>query len=241
MSRVVDRWHSPHLERSVDVVRWGDVGTPVVVFPTAGGDALEVERFHLVDSCAPLVAEGRIKIYSCDSVNGRAMLAREGDSRHLSWMLRRFVEFVGHELVPAIRTDCRSDDIEIIATGASIGAFNALAALCRYPSAIRLAICMSGTYRLDRFLGGPGDEHFAWASPMHFLGSLDDEHLDALRRRSVILASGEGPNEDIGESWHAAHVLGEAGVPNRVDSWGPRAHDWPLWREMLPNYLEHVL
>ena len=76
---------------------------------------------------------------------------------------------------------------------------------------------------------------------MHFLGSLDDEHLDALRRRSVILASGEGPNEDIGESWHAAHVLGEAGVPNRVDSWGPRAHDWPLWREMLPNYLEHVL
>ena len=66
--------------------------------------------------------------------------------------------------------------------------------------------------------------------------------MSALRSRSVILASGEGANEDIGESWHAAHLLGAAGVPNRVDSWGPRwAHDWPLWREMLPHYLGDVV
>ena len=50
-------------------------------------------------------------------------------------------------------------------------------------------------------------------------------------------------------SWQAltaarsiAHVLGSNGVPNRVDPWGPdRAHDWPLWREMLPDYLEQML
>ena len=66
--------------------------------------------------------------------------------------------------------------------------------------------------------------------------------MSVLRSRSVILASGEGANEDIGESWHAAHLLGAAGVPNRVDSWGPRwAHDWPLWREMLPHYLGDVV
>lgn len=241
MSKVVERWHSPLLERPVDVARWGDVGVPVLVFPTAGGDAEEVERFHLVDACGPLVAAGRVKLYSCDSVNGRAMLTREGDSRHLSWMLRQFVLFIGQELVPAIRTDCRSGDIEIVAAGASIGAFNALAAVCRYPDAFRSAICMSGTYRLERFLTGPGSEDFAWASPMHCLGSLDDSHLERLRSRSVILASGEGANEDIGESWHAAHVLGRAGIPNRVDSWGPREHDWPLWRDMLPSYLGNVL
>ena len=242
MTALVDQWYSPRLGRDIEVARWGDVGVPVLVFPTAGGDAREVERFHLVDACGPLIAEGRIKLYSCDSVNGRALLTKEGDSLHRSWMLRQFVEFVGHELVPAIRADCRSDDIEIITSGSSIGAFNALAALCRYPTVFREAICMSGTYRLERFMDGPVDEHFAWASPMHLLDSLDDAHLAALRQRTVVLASGEGANEDIGESWHAAHVLGAAGVPNRVDSWGPQwAHDWPLWREMLPHYLGEVV
>ncbi len=242
MSKTVDRWHSPHLERSVEVARWGDVGVPVLVFPTAGGDAQEVERFHLVDACGDLIADGRIKLYSCDSVNGRALLAKEGDSLHRSWMLRRFAEFVGEEVVPAIRSDCRSHDIEIITAGSSIGAFNALGALCRYPGVFRQAICMSGTYRLERFMDGPVDDRFVWASPLHALGDLDDDHMSALRSRSVILASGEGANEDIGESWHAAHLLGAAGVPNRVDSWGPHwAHDWPLWREMLPHYLGDVV
>ena len=226
----------------MEIARWGDVGVPVLVFPTAGGDAQEIERFHLVDACGDLIADGRVKLYSCDSVNGRALLTKEGDSLHRSWMLRQFVEFIGQEVVPAIRTDCRSDDIEIITSGSSIGAFNALAVLCRYPSVFRQAICMSGTYQLERFMDGPINEHFAWASPLHAMGSLDDDHLDALRRRSVILASGEGANEDIGESWHAAHVLGAAGVPNRVDSWGQQwAHDWPLWREMLPHYLGEVV
>ena len=46
------RWYSPRVEREVTVVRWGTIGTPVLVFPTAGGDAEEIERFQLVDACA---------------------------------------------------------------------------------------------------------------------------------------------------------------------------------------------
>lgn len=241
MSKLVERWHSPLLEREIEVARWGHLGLPVLVFPTAGGDAQEIERFLMIDALAPMIEAGRIKVYSCDSISGRAMLVKEGDSAHLSWVVRRFVEFVGRELVPAIRADCQSDDIEMIVAGSSIGAFNALSIMCHYPEVFRAAVCMSGTYRLERFLGGPGNEHFAWASPMHFLPSLDDDHLERLRSRFAVIASGEGANEDIGESWHAAHVLGEAGVPNRVDSWGPRAHDWPLWRDMLPTYLNDLV
>ena len=63
----------------------------------------------------------------------------------------------------------------------------------------------------------------------------------ALRQRRVILASGEGAHEDIGESWALAEALGSKGVPNRVDSWGPEtAHDWPTWWRMLPQYLEEI-
>lgn len=238
MNKLTDSWHSPHLDRTVDIARWGHYGRPVLVFPTAGGDAEEIERFHVVDACGELIDAGRVKLYSCDSANGRAMLTHEGDSLHLSWILRRFVEFVRHELVPAIRADCGGDDLEIIVAGSSIGAYNALASLCRYPDVFSDAICMSGTYDLTRFMEGPTNEHFRWASPIHFVADLDDEHLETLRRRFARFACGTGANEDIGESWMAAHALGSAGIPNRVDDWGEDwPHDWQTWREMLPHYL----
>ena len=242
MSKRTDRWYSPRLERDVSVARWGDVGTPVLVFPTAGGDCEEIERFHLVSACAELISAGRIKIYSCDSINGRAMMTKEGDSAHIGWMLRQFVGFVGDELVPAIRADCRTDDIGIIAAGSSIGAYNALTVLCRRPDVFTGAVAMSGTFRLERFLGGPPTDDFRWASPMHDLDALGGDHLSRLREAMVVLACGGGANEDIGESWFAAHALGAVGIPNRVDDWGPDwPHDWQTWRAMLPHYLDELL
>ena len=54
----------------------------------------------------------------------------------------------------------------------------------------------------------------------------------------IVMPSGEGDYEDIGESWRMANILGSKGIPNRVDSWGPNyKHDWETWREMLPQYL----
>jgi esterase/lipase superfamily enzyme len=55
------------------------------------------------------------------------------------------------------------------------------------------------------------------------------------------MAFGQGRWEDPGESWRLAGVLGDKGVPNRVDAWGPEYdHDWPTWREMLPKYLDEL-
>ena len=51
---------------------------------------------------------------------------------------------------------------------------------------------MSGTYDLRRFYEDEVGEDFYWSSPLHFLPTLDDGELDELRRRFVLLASGEG-------------------------------------------------
>ena len=224
------------------MVRWGTVGTPFLIFPTAGGDAEEIERFHIVTALAPHLEAGRIKIYSCDSVPGQSLLTNEGSPEHRMWIMNQFQEFIRHELVPAIRTDCRSDDIEVVAGGASIGAFHALAVVCRYPDAFSKALCMSGTFDLARFIPAPPNGDFLAASPLHWLPRLPEgELLDALRSRFILLASGEGKAEDIGESWRAAGALGARGIPNRVDSWGTEwSHDWPTWRHMLPAYVDEL-
>jgi esterase/lipase superfamily enzyme len=80
--KVRDRWYSGRLQMDVTVVRWGVYGTPVLVFPTAGGDAEEIERNGLVNACGQLLAEGRIKIYSVDSVAGQAMMTRRDSPEH---------------------------------------------------------------------------------------------------------------------------------------------------------------
>jgi len=239
--RDVLRWYSHRTQHELTLVRWGELGQPVLLFPTAGGDAAEVERFLLIESLAPLLEAGRIKVYSVDSVAGRAWVEKK-DPFYCTRLQNAFDEAVAHEVVPAIHADCRHEQLEVIAAGASIGAFNAVASLCRHPDLFRAAIGMSGTYDLEPWLRGKWQEGFYFASPMHFLPNLGEgEHLARLRDRFVLLATGEGPWENPEDSWRLADVLGSKGIPNRVDPWGPEwDHDWPTWRVMLPKYLEEL-
>ncbi|MEM6791309.1 MAG: alpha/beta hydrolase-fold protein [Myxococcota bacterium] len=239
--KTVERWLSPRLHETMTLARWGHFGQPVLLFPTAGGDAEEAERFLMLDALAPLVDSGRIKVYSVDSVAGRAWVQRRDDPRHCTWTQTHFDACVYYEVVPAIHHDCRADGIEIVTAGASIGAFNAVAALCRHPDAFGAAVAMSGTFDLEPWLGGHYDDDFYFSSPLHFVPQLTGAPREVLRRRFVLLACGGGRWEDPEQSWRMAHVLGAQGVPNRVDPWGPEwDHDWPTWRRMLPQYLDEL-
>jgi esterase/lipase superfamily enzyme len=237
-ARDVFRWYSPHIEQDVQLVRWGHFGTPVLIFPTAGGDAEEIERFLLIRVLEPLLDAGRIKAYSIDSVAGKAWISGQHSPEYCSKLQNLFDAFVYHEVTPAIRHDCRSDDLEIVAAGASIGAFNAVATVCRHPDAYKLAIAMSGTFDLSKYLNGNFNQDFYFSSPLHYLPDLDGDKLRALQKRLILLPTGEGDWEDIGESWRMAQVLGAKKIPNRVDPWGKNYHhNWVTWREMLPKYL----
>lgn len=234
----VFRWYSPNVEQEVQLVRWGHMGTPVLLFPTAGGDAEEIERFHLIRVLQPLLDAGRIKIYSTDSVAGRAWFSGEHSAEYCSRLQNCFDTLIYKEITPAIRQDCQTADIEIITAGASIGAFNAVATVCRHPDAFKLAIAMSGTFDLSKYLEGSFNQDFYFSSPLHYLPRLEGEQLELLRKRLILFPTGEGDYEDIGESWRIARVLGAKGIPNRVDPWGTNYHhDWVTWREMLPKYL----
>lgn len=235
-----ERWWSERLGMETTLVRWGHWGTPVLVFPTAGGDAWEIERMGLVAACGDLLAAGRVKLYSCDSVAGRAMVERWGTAEQRLALLGAFHQYIRWEVVPAIRGDS-GEEAPLLTAGASIGAFNALALLCRFPEAVSAAVCMSGSYDLQGFYGGAFTDDLFFASPLHFLPGLEGPQLDRLRTRFAVIASGEGAWENVGASWQVGEALGAKGVPNRVDAWGPEwEHDWPTWRRMLPTYLDEL-
>jgi esterase/lipase superfamily enzyme len=239
--KAVERWYSGRLQHDITVTRWGSYGQPVLVFPSAGGDAGEIERNGLVDACGQLLAQGRVKLYSVDSVAGQAMIRKEGSPEHRIWLLNQFHECVRHEVVPAIHADLGGVAMDVIVSGASIGAFNAVAVLCRYPDIFGAAVGMSGTYQVERFYEHAWSSGLYFSVPLQFLPGLEGPQLEQLRQRFVVLASGDGAWEDAGESWRMAAALGAKGVPNRVDNWGPDfEHDWPTWRRMLPQYLDEL-
>lgn len=233
-------WYSSRLQSETTLARWGYSGVPVLIFPTAGGDAEEIERFKLIHVLEPLISAGRIKVYSCDSVAGRVWFSKDRSPEHRMWIMNQFHQYVKHEVVPAIRRDCNSADIPIWTTGASIGAFHAVAVTCRFPDIFHRALGMSGTYDLMRFTEAkePTESYFV-SSPLHFVPTLAGRHLDVLRTRHIHLATGEGKWENIGESFRMGQVLGNKGIPNWVESWGKDVdHDWMTWRARLPAYLD---
>ena len=237
MTKLKTAWYSHRLGQDVTVTRWGTFGTPVLFFPTAAADAEEVERFLMVKALQPLLDAGKIKLYSVDSVAGQALLSGKS-AQEVGRMQSRYDAYLYHELVPAIRQDCQSPTAEIVVTGPSIGAFNALSVVCRHPDVFSKAICMSGTYDITKWMNHQVVEDHYFASPLHFLPGLGEgEQLARLRQRFVLLTHGTGRWEEPDQSWRVAEVLGKKGIPNRVDAWEGRDHDWPTWRDMLPRYL----
>lgn len=244
MSKHKISWRSPSLGgREITFVRYGVMGQPLLLFPTAGGDAEEPERFHLIDAIGEYLADLRLKVYVVDSIAGQAWLQECDTLEQASAVQNRFDAAIAREVVPAIRRDCNDPNALIWATGASIGAFNALCAVTRHPDLFSLGICMSGTYDMQRFLKGRLTPEYHACSPIHFLPQLPEgPQLEQLRQRFVLLAHGEGEFEDPQQSWNVERALGGRRIPNRVDAWGKEwRHDWVTWRKMLPQYLGEFL
>ena len=198
------------VEREVTLVRWGTFGQPVLLFPTAGGDAEEIERFHLIDALAPLLDAGAIKVYSCDSVAGRGCWSQRGRRRPATRCAR-----TSSTSTCATRSCPRSAPTASRPTSRSGRPARRSARSTRSPWCAASPTCsardrMSGTYDLRRFVERPDFTDDFWvSSPLHFVpDARRAAHLERLRTRFILLASGEGRAEDIGESWRIANVLG---------------------------------
>ena len=69
MNREIHKWWSPRLNKDMEVVAYGHYGFALLMFPTAAADYLEYERFHLIDAIKPYIDEGKVKVFSINSIN----------------------------------------------------------------------------------------------------------------------------------------------------------------------------
>ena len=76
MNRKLDSWYSPSLEKDMPIATYGDFGFALLLVPTAAADYLEYERFQLMDTLAPYIDSGKVKVFSVNSCLWKKFMPR---------------------------------------------------------------------------------------------------------------------------------------------------------------------
>ncbi|NWF50303.1 MAG: esterase family protein [Ignavibacteriaceae bacterium] len=241
MRREIHKWYSPSLNKDMEVVVYGHYGYALLMFPTAAADFLEYERFHLIDTIAEYINRGILKAFSINSINNESWLNRNMHPSHKAIRHQQYNDYVVNEVVPFIHSHCKSL-VPLITTGASLGALHAANVFFRRPDIFAGTIAMSGNYDLKSYSRGFFDDNVYFNSPVDYLPNWNDENiLNMLRHRSIIIASGQGAYEDPEASRRLSGILNSKGIQHWLDLWGnDQPHDWPTWRKMLPYFLQYI-
>lgn len=242
LPRDIFGWYSPRLGMDMPVVHYGYAGHPLLLFPTAAADFLENERFFLIKSIERQIFEGRVQVFSIESINRYAWM---DDDVHPLEKARRqalYQSYIENELVPHIHRV--AGERRIATSGASFGAFHAANTLFRRPDLFDTLVAMSGFYDLEPgYTEGHMNDDIYFNNPVSYLSNLEGSQLDMLRHHCDIhIVTGRGAYEAPHRSAQLAHVLGQKGIGHNLDMWGYDVdHDWPWWRKMLPHYIDNVL
>ena len=241
MQRVIDGWHSPSLDKYMEIVTYGHYGLPFLLFPTAAADFLEYERFLLIDAIAGHVDAGKVKVFSINSINAESWLNRQVHPKFKGIRQVQYNDYITNEVVPYIWNSCQGK-VGIVTCGASLGAFHAMNQLLRRPDLFDGVMAMSGSYDIRGYYRDVGyhDENIYFNNPVDYLPQLNDDHyLPLLRQKQrIYLVTGQGSYENPDASRRLSRILADKDIPHELDLWGfDMPHDWPTWRQMMRYYL----
>ena len=239
MVREIHQWYSPALNKEMPLAVYGHYGFALLMVPTAAADYLEYERFELINALKSFIDNGKLKIFSVNSINTESWMNKQMEGAHKAIRQNQFNEYIFNEVVPFIKT-MTSQDTPIITCGASFGAFHSMNLFLKRPDLINGVIAMSGVYDLMEYTDGFYDDQVYFNSPMHYLPNLTDHNtLEQIRRGKIIMATGSGNHEDPEANRRFSNVLHSKSIPHDLEVWTADIHhDWPTWRKMLPHFIE---
>lgn len=237
------KWWSSHLNQEMELKVYGHSGKPVLVFPTQAGRFFEFEDFGMVGSCREFLEQGRITLFTIDSIDSQSwtnwhVLPPERVRRH-----EDYDQYVVNEVVPFISTISGAQ--KITTTGCSMGGYHAANFFFRHPNLFDGVICLSGLLQMKMFIGEYMDDLVYFNSPLFFMRNMNDENLLNLFRVShIIICVGQGAWEEdmMRDARQMQEILESKHIPHLVDFWGyDVTHDWPWWEKQLPYFLNKIL
>lgn len=233
------KW-SRHLNKDMEFKVYGHAGKPVVVFPTGCGRFYEFEDFGMVESVRSFIDEGKILLYTIDSVDCESWMAHWMFPGDRGWRHLQYERYVLDELVPFI-SEHSGYKGRLAVTGCSMGAYHAANFFFKHPDVFDTVIALSGMYGPQHFVGDYMDDNVYFNFPLCYLPNLTDPwYIEQFRESDIVLCVGQGAWEEdcLRETRALETDLHALGVHAWVDIWGHNvSHDWPWWRKQLRYFL----
>lgn len=241
MQRRYEPIYSPAIGRDIPVLAYGHYGAPVIAFPSGGGQFHDFEDNGMVDAIAPLINDGRLKLYCPGSIDNESWLAEDMDPHHRGMRHNAYQDFIVSNLVPAIRVDCSDEQIRVAVTGCSIGAYHAANFALKFPHLFHYALCLSGRYNIESITGPTGSDDVYFNNPLAYIPNLHGNALEDIRHNThLALVCGQGAWEEkcLHDTHRLADLLAEKGISHERDIWGHDVeHHWYWWRQQIAHHL----
>lgn len=233
--RSYQRWFSPSLQRTMEMLVFGHGGARVIIFPTSRGRFFEWEDRGMIAALSQHLREGWVQLFCVDSVDEESWYC---DWAHPSGRAARHAAYDAYlrdEVLPF--STSINDTPFAITAGASFGGYHAATFGLRHPQLVQRIVALSGLYDIRRFVGGYYDETVYRFNPVDFIPNEHDaERMTALQRQDIILATGrDDPLMESARRLSAA--LWHKGIGNALREWDGWAHDWPCWQHMITHYI----
>lgn len=239
--------YSSALGRDMEYKVYGWGGVPCIYFPCQNGRFYDFENFGVVDVCRDFLRQGRIQIYTVDSVDNESLSAEWKSGWERIERQEQYYRYITRELVPLIqKKNERAARDGIIVIGFSMGAYHSANFYFRRPDIFTGNLSLSGVYNIGFMIGDFHNNETYLNSPIDSLRNLPENHeyYKYFKKNKAIFCVGQGAWEHpMQESTRELDtILCQKGIPAEFHYWGyDVAHDWYWWKKQLASYLPVLL
>ena len=234
--------YSEILGREMEHAVFGDEGRVLVAFGPQNGHTYDFRNFGMIDTIAPWIEAGKLRVVCVDSIDEETWSNEGGDPRWRLEQQERWFHYVTDELMPKYL----GEGERALTTGCSMGATHAANFFFRRPDLFRGCISCSGIYDTYDMYNGYMDDVVYRNDPCASLSMMPKDHpyIEMYNNSDICICVGQGAWEGplLAGTRRLDPILRSKGIKAWVDYWGFDVnHDWPWWRKQIRYFLDHIL
>ena len=238
-------WYSERLNREMHVKIYGHYGPAFIAFPCQDKQSDDFANNGMIDALAPLIEEGRMKLFCLDSNDDETVSYKSWNKAHASYKLEMYHQYLIREVLPFVY-DKQYEKCYPYLIGMSMGASHAANNFFRRPELFSGFIGLSGKYDIASFFGGYFDDNVYNNSPTHYLANIDINHpyINIYNQKKMIVVVGRGAWEHlvIDTNYELQEIANRKNIHIDFNFWDENSvHDWSSWRYQMPYFINKIL
>ncbi len=235
MKEEFHKWHSNYLDHELGMLVFGHAGFPVILFPTAKGRYYESKDNGLINAVEWFLNEGKIKIYSPDTVDAKSWYNYSIPPGERVRMNSNYENSVLLDVIDFALNESGREKAAL--AGCGLGGYHAINTAFRNPNKIDGVLSMGGMFDIKKFIMGYYDDECYFNNPPDYMQNLTDPwYLNRIKEMKIILGTGDW-DRNLDENQRMSNILHNKNINHWFDVREEATHDWFWWRKVFPHYI----